>query len=419
MARPGSRRGPFEPTPGSGRDPAGSKHRLDARLAPTVLPARRRGRPSGRYRALTASLLLAGGVLVVAQTGPDQVGLPAEAAAGDLADAPPPSAPETPTTTPARPSPRAAPPAPADVEPVTLAFGGDVHAEGGSGAALRAGLPTVRDVLGRADVAVLNLETAVTDGGTRADKQFAYRAPVSVLSSLKSAGVDVVTLANNHGVDYGRDGLLDTLAASAATGLPVVGIGRDEDAAYAPHVIEVRGQRIAVLGATQVLDSNLQAAWTAGPWTPGLASAKRETRLLEEVARAREVADTVVVYVHWGRELDSCPLPQQQDLARQLVAAGADVVVGSHAHVLLGGGWLDGAYVDYGLGNFVFGARSQETTRTGVLTLDVSGRTVTAATWTPGRVRSGAPVLLAGERARAAVADKERRRGCTGLSATP
>ena len=312
-----------------------------------------------------------------------------------------------------------APPAPPAKGTVTLAFGGDVHAEGGSGAALRAGLPSIREVLSSADVAVLNLETAVTNAGTPARKKYTYRAPVSVLTQLKNAGVDVVTVANNHGVDYGRDGLLDTLAASAATGLPVVGIGLDEDQAYAPHVIEVRGQRIAVLGATQVLDGNLEAAWTAGPGTPGLASAKREARLVEEVARARKVADTVVVYLHWGRELDPCPLPRQQVLARQLVAAGADVVLGSHAHVLLGGGWLDGAYVDYGLGNFVFGARSAETTRTGVLTLSVSGRTVTAAEWTPARVRSGAPILLTGEQAQQAVTDKERRRGCTGLSATP
>ena len=404
MAGPDTPEGPAEPRfPRHSPDPAGVKRRLDARLAVPVpvLPARRRSRRPGTGRALAAGLLAAGGVFLVVQTGPDQVVGPTEAAAGSR-----------PYVAPSAGSPPAQ-------GPVTIAFGGDVHAEGGSGAALRAGLPSIRGVLSRADVTVLNLETAVTDAGTPAPKEYTYRAPASVLTQLKSAGVDVVTLANNHGLDYGRDGLLDTLAASAATGLPVVGIGLDEDQAYAPHVIEVRGQRIAVLGATQVLDGSLEAAWTAGPGTPGLASAKREARLVEEVARAREVADTVVVYLHWGRELDPCPQPQQQVLARQLVAAGADVVVGSHAHVLLGGGWLDGAYVDYGLGNFVFGARREETTRTGVLTLNVSGRTVTAAKWTPARVQSGAPVLLTGESAQQAVADKERRRGCTDLSATP
>ncbi|CAN5204726.1 hypothetical protein BH24ACT10_BH24ACT10_19110 [soil metagenome] len=381
-------------------------------------------------RGLVAGLVAAAGLFAYVSTGSEHV-QPTVAAADDEPTAvpsmpapsqPAPSQPAPSQPAPSQPAPAPAAPAspsPAAGQPVTLAFGGDVHAEGGSGGALRAGLPAVRDLLGGADVAVLNLETAVTEGGTRADKEFAYRAPASVLTQLKDAGVDVVTLANNHGLDYGRDGLRDTLAASAATGLPVVGIGLDEDQAYAPHVVEVRGQRIAVLGATQVLDSNLGAAWTAGPGTPGLASAKREERLVQEVARAREQADTVVVYLHWGRELDPCPLPRQQDLARQLVAAGADVVVGSHAHVLLGGGWLDGAYVDYGLGNFVFGARRAETSRTGVLTLSVSGRSVTAAQWTPARVRSGAPTLLTGAQAEEAVADKDRRRGCTDLSAAP
>ena len=411
MDGPDTRAGPAEPScPRQGSDPARVKRRLDARLAVTVPPARRRHRRPGTGRAIGAGLLAAAGICVVLQAGPDQVVRPVEAAASNLLG----SASRT-----ASPHSPPAPPAPPAEGTVTLAFGGDVHAEGGSGAALRAGLPSIREVLSRADVAVVNLETAVTDGGTRARKTYTYRAPAAVLRELKNAGVDVVTLANNHGLDYGRQGLLDTLAASAATGLPVVGIGLDQDQAYAPHVIEVRGQRIAVLGATQVLDGNLEAAWTAGPRTPGLASAKREARLIAEVARAREAADTVVVYLHWGRELDPCPLPQQQVLARQLVAAGADVVVGSHAHVLLGGGWLDGAYVDYGLGNFVFGARSEETTRTGVLTLSVSNRTVTAAEWTPARVRSGAPILLTGEPAQRAVTDKERRRGCTDLSATP
>jgi poly-gamma-glutamate capsule biosynthesis protein CapA/YwtB (metallophosphatase superfamily) len=312
------------------------------------------------------------------------------------------------------------PPSPAPPEAVTLAFAGDVHAEGPSGEAIRAGLPSVRDALGAADVTVVNLETAVTDGGTPADKQFAFRAPASTLPALKDAGVDVVSLANNHGLDFGREGLTDTLEAAERAGLPLVGLGQDEDAAYAPHVFEVKGQRIAVLGATQVLDGQFVDAWTAQGDSPGMASAKRAERLVEEVRRARSDADTVVVHLHWGEERNPCPLPRQQQLARQLVDAGADVVVGGHAHVLLGGGMLGDAYVDYGLGNFVFsGRRTEETLRSGILTLTVRGRTVESSSWAPAVVRSGAPHLLEGEQADAAIADKERRRGCTGLAPGP
>ena len=303
---------------------------------------------------------------------------------------------------------------------MTLAFAGDVHAEGGSGDALRDGLPTVRDALSAADVTVVNLETAVTDRGTPADKQFAFRAPPSTMAALRDAGVDVVSLANNHGLDYGREGLTDTLEAARSAGLPLVGLGEDEDAAYAPHVVEVKGQRIAVLGATQVLDGQFVDAWTARGDEPGMASAKRVERLLDEVRRARSDADTVVVHLHWGEERNPCPLPRQQELAQQLVDAGADVVVGGHAHVLLGGGMLGDAYVDYGLGNFVFsGRRTEETLRSGILTLTVRGRQVEASSWAPAVLRSGVPHLLEGEQAEAAVADKERRRDCTDLEPGP
>lgn len=303
--------------------------------------------------------------------------------------------------------------------PVTLAFAGDVHAEKGSGAALRAGLPSIRDVLADADLTVVNLEAAITDGGSRADKQFAFRAPESTLTTLLEAGVDAVSLANNHGMDYGEQGLRDTLAAAARTGMPTLGIGLDEDAAYAPLITDVQGQRIAVIGATQVLDGSLLEAWTAGPGKPGLASAKREDRLVEEVERVRADADTVVVLLHWGKELEPCPLPRQEELARRLAGAGADVIVGSHAHVLLGGGYLGGAYVDYGLGNFVFGARSEQGARTGVLKVTVDGREVTDAQWQPARIVDGAPYPLSGAQAEAAIADKERRRDCTSLTAGP
>jgi poly-gamma-glutamate synthesis protein (capsule biosynthesis protein) len=289
-------------------------------------------------------------------------------------------------------SPAPAPSPAAEPAAVTLAFAGDVHAEGPSGDAIRAGLPSIRDALGRADLTVVNLETAVTDRGTAADKEFAFRAPASTLPALKDAGVDVVSLANNHGLDFGREGLVDTLAAARAAGMPLVGLGEDEDAAYAAHVAEVEGQRIAVLGATQVLDGQFVEAWTARGDSPGMASAKRAERLVEEVRRVRADADTVVVYLHWGEERNPCPLPRQQELAQQLVDAGADVVVGGHAHVLLGGGMLGEAYVDYGLGNFVFtGSRREETLKSGILTLTVRGRSVEAGVVDAGRPALGCP----------------------------
>jgi poly-gamma-glutamate synthesis protein (capsule biosynthesis protein) len=271
-------------------------------------------------------------------------------------------------------------------------------------------------VLEDADLAMVNLETAITTRGTATTKQYAFRAPPSAFTALKAAGIDVVTMANNHGEDYGPLGLADTLAAAKAAGFPVVGIGADEDAAFAPYDVTVKGQRVAVIGATQVLDNDLAAAWTAGPDKPGLASTYDLPRLLQAVRAGRMNADTVVVYLHWGKELTACPTSRQRTIAQQLVDAGADIVVGSHAHVQLGAGRLGNAFIDYGLGNFVFYASgATATTRSGVLVLTVAGHAVTGAQWVPARIQGGVPVRLTGEAATTGIDQWNSLRTCTGL----
>jgi hypothetical protein len=305
-------------------------------------------------------------------------------------------------------------------EPVTFAFGGDVHFEGSlrsrAVASPQGLLAPIAPVLSRADVAMVNLETAVTERGTPAPKEFAFRAPVAGLRALRAAGVDVATMANNHGLDYGQVGLLDSLAASASSGLPVVGIGENAAAAYAPWRTEVRGVRVAVIGATQVLDDNVLVEWTATPTHPGLASAKMIGPMLDAVRAARATTDVLVVYLHWGVEGATCPTPVQQTLARQLVDAGADIVVGGHSHRVEGAGRLGPGYVSYGLGNFVFYNESGESGVSGVLELTVSGRHVDQARWVPAAIRSGVPRPLGGSAAGAAVAQWTSRRSCTDLT---
>src|SRR4029079_18647747 len=162
--------------------------------------------------------------------------------------------------------------------------------------------------------------------GSPTAKEFTFRAPASTFAALQGAGVDVASMANNHGLDYGLRGLNDSLAAAKRYRFPLIGIGLDDAQAYRPFRRTVNGQRIAVIGATQVLDDELISAWTAGPHKPGLASAKDVPRLLEEVRAARRTSDTVVVFLHWGVELAQCPSDTQRTLARQLVEAGADVI---------------------------------------------------------------------------------------------
>jgi poly-gamma-glutamate capsule biosynthesis protein CapA/YwtB (metallophosphatase superfamily) len=306
-------------------------------------------------------------------------------------------------------------------EAVTLAFAGDMHFEGAVRQRLDADPSTAvgpfAATLSAADVAVGNLETAIATAGTRSGKQFAFRAPPRVVDALRAAGLDTVSMANNHGLDYGADGLAETLAVKRAQPDDfLIGIGGDEDEAFAPFSTVVRGQRIAVIAATQVLDGSLIDEWTATVSQGGLASAKRVDRLVEEVRRARAGHDTVAVFLHWGVEKDTCPTADQQSLARTLTGAGADVVVGGHAHRLQGGGRLGPALVHYGLGNFLFKENSEEGARTGVLEVTVTGRRVDAYRWIPGRISGSVPRPLSGAEATRAVAQWEGLRSCAGLA---
>ncbi|MFI6601822.1 CapA family protein [Nonomuraea sp. NPDC050536] len=308
--------------------------------------------------------------------------------------------------------------------PYTISFGGDVHFEGSLRGRLgdpATALGPIAQVLRKSDLAMVNLETAITEGGTPAPgKKFTFRAPATAFAALKGAGVDVASMANNHGMDYMQGGLADSLAAIKRTKFPVVGIGKDEDAAYKPFTRTVNGNRVAIIGATQVMDAEFVQTWTAGPGKPGLASAKNEERLLQAVQQARKSADTVIVHLHWGTELQKCPNQAQLGLAPKLVKAGADVVVGGHAHILLGAGYLDSAYVSYGLGNFVFYNSSRGTTgRTGVLTLTIKGRKVLKDSWTPAEIQGGLPIPLTGSAGTQAVAEWRALRPCSGLAAKP
>jgi poly-gamma-glutamate synthesis protein (capsule biosynthesis protein) len=308
---------------------------------------------------------------------------------------------------------------------VTIAFAGDVHFEGRLASVLddpTTALGDMASVLADADFAMVNLETAITTRGEPQPKEFRFRAPPSAMAALRDAGVDLVTMANNHGLDYGPVSVPDALAASAETGLPVVGIGENAAQAFAPFVTTVNGQRIAFLGATAVMDRALISSWSATDTQAGVATALdgANDRIVAAVRAIRPQVDTVVVDLHYGSDLQTCPTDIQRNVAADLVAAGADVVVGGHAHVLLGGGYDGSAYVHFGLGNFQFYVSgSGPTAQTGVLVLTVDGRTVSNPTWVPGHIVGGRPMSWTGADADSALARWNALRDCTGLTATP
>ena len=266
-----------------------------------------------------------------------------------------------------------------------------------------------------------NLETVVTDGTCPEpqNKQYIFDAPASAVTALKSAQISLMTEANDHGMDCGPQGLSQNLTIASQAGYPIIGIGNNAAQAFTPYRITVNGQRIVVLTATQVFPDNLVNSWTATSTQPGVASAVDPTELVREVQQVRSSADTVIVFVHWGTETQACPNPQQEPLARQLVRAGADIVVGSNAHVLLGAGYLGQAYVDYGLGNFAFYDTSGPEIDSGALIVTAEGRHIVRVAWRPATIQNGLPQPLTGTAASAAVQSWNAARDCTNLTASP
>lgn len=326
----------------------------------------------------------------------------------------------TPSPTTAPPPTTTTPPPPAPPPSITLAFAGDVHFTGRTQSLLDdpgTAFGPIAQTLAAADLAMVNLETAITQRGRQEPKEFHFRAPPAALDALAAAGIDVASLANNHAVDYGPVGLEDTLAAARSGRLPLVGVGRDAASAYEPYRTSVRGVGVAFFGVSQVPDHTYDA-WTATDSSRGIATTADQGRLITGVRAASEAGDVVVVYVHWGIEGDPCPTEDMRDLARALADAGADIIVGTHAHLLLGAGWLGAgpAYVAYGLGNFLWWRSQAFSDDTGVLTLTVQGGGVVAAEFTPALIDGdGRPQPVTGP----AVADSQasfgRLRECTTL----
>jgi Bacterial capsule synthesis protein PGA_cap len=314
-----------------------------------------------------------------------------------------------------------------DGQPVTFAFGGDVHFPAGSNLGDRLAAdpatalgPTVPFLMAGADLSMVNMESALTNG-TCPDpqpKQYVFYAPSRAISAFQHAGITLITETNNHGEDCGPAGLQMALQARAQSRYPILGIGQNVTQAFTPYRAIIHGERIVIIAATQVIDSDLQQAWTATATQPGLASAYDVRALVAAVEAARRTADTLIVYLHWGTELQDCPNPLQEPLAQLLVRAGADVVVGTHAHVLLGGGYLGSAYVDYGLGNFAFYDNNPPENASGSLVITATGRHIDSVRWRPAVIEDDLPQPLTGPAALEALAAWNRVRSCTDLTAT-
>ncbi|MFC0216333.1 CapA family protein [Paenibacillus chartarius] len=201
------------------------------------------------------------------------------------------------------------------------------------------------------DLTIANLEAPFTERGTKQTKEYVYRAPPKALPALKAAGIDILNTANNHIMDYGSEGLLDTLSYLDQEGVPHIGTGRNLEEALKPVIVTKQGIRIAFLGFSRVVPNN---SWKAGAKNAGVADTYNHVVPVETIKKAKEQADLVVVIAHWGTERKDTPDPVQRDLAHRYIDAGADLIVASHPHVLQGIESYKGKWIAYSLGNFIF-----------------------------------------------------------------
>lgn len=209
----------------------------------------------------------------------------------------------------------------------------------------------VREVLAEADLTLLNLECCISERGRpwgAPGKPFHFRAPPAAAEALTGLGVDCVTLANNHALDFGPDALADTLAVLRRAGVRTAGAGADLEEAWEPVVLEARDTRIAVVGVT-----DHPADFAAGPGRPGVAHVDLwggvPDDLVRRIRRLRDETDAVLVMPHWGPNMTDEPLGYVRRAAEALVDAGASLIAGSSAHVFHGVSWP----VMFDMGDFI------------------------------------------------------------------
>ena len=252
----------------------------------------------------------------------------------------------------------------------------------------------VQEFFDEADLVVANLECVISRlGEPWPTKLIHLRAPLAAADSMVAAGVDVVSVANNHALDFGRAAFEDELARLNAAEIGYAGGGSDATEAHRPLVVEQGGLRIGFLGYVMPFSSKTTfhtRDWEAGPNRAGLAIGTPDT-VRADVTAAKEVADVVVVMVHGGLEYRSRPTDKQRNFAAAALDAGASLVLGHHPHVLQGYLRRDDRLVAFSLGNFVFDRFDGASNDSAILDVKVTAEGVASLSWIPVLIVRGIP----------------------------
>jgi len=367
-----------------------------------------RGRRGRRSRTNWATVTLVGVVLLIAGAGAGFALLPQSPPSQPESTTPVASAAETPTVPPpaveetVSVEPTATPSVPATI---TFTAVGDllfdlgprrlIAAHGG-----KAPLAKVASRMRKADITIANLETTFSNRGASVKGKPAnliFNGDPRGVQSLTAAGVDLVSLANNHAMDHGSIALKDTLAVLDKAGIKHVGAGMNTKEAWAPAYVTVKGRTVAYVTATQIVPSY----FSPGPERAGVAIGRPISSVTKRVKAASKKADIVVVSIHWGTEQSYTINSKQKSDARALIDAGADVVLSHHPHVMQGIDTYKGKLIAYSLGNFLFPYKTVEGRKSFILNFEYGPKGVANITAVPVYLGEwGRPVVQTGASAK-------------------
>lgn len=243
---------------------------------------------------------------------------------------------------------------------------GDIH---GESAIDRTAIPALKRYFADGNLNMFNLETAVTNEMKKEVKEYNFKTDLEFLQSLKSVGLNVATVGNNHSFDYGSQGFLDTLQNLTKAGISYVGGGVNSDLAYQGQIYKVNGLKIGVLGLAKVNGGPGSIAKVDRAGTTNGYDARSTERAITAM---KKVSDVLIILTHWGEEGFFCPRDYELSSAKRWSALGADIILGSHTHTLQPITYEDNKLVAYSLGNFIFYSSNIENRSTGILKIRIT-----------------------------------------------
>lgn len=251
----------------------------------------------------------------------------------------------------------------------TMLFVGDIMLSRSVGALIEKkgdyNLPfiNIADFLKSADLTFANLENPVSSRGVNVGSKYSFRADPRTIEGLKYAGFNIVSIANNHMWDYGREAFLDTMTHLREAGIDFVGGGNNSKEAHQPVIKDVKGTKVAFLAYTEFLQSVI-----AGKNSAGITRWDME-QMKKDIIAAQNESDLVVVSFHWGDEYQTKHNLKQEQFAKAAIDAGADLIIGHHPHVVQEVEQYKEGWIAYSLGNFVFDQNFSKETMSGLALL--------------------------------------------------